>query len=397
MSKLSEMIKKLCPNGVEYKRLGEVLKSIRTGLNPRQNFKLNEPKATNYYVTVKEISSGSLVFSEKTDRITDEAVKIIQNRSNLECGDVLLSGIGTIGKVAIVEIPTDNFNCSESVYLLKPNSDFITTKYLGYVLETADVQNQWAKTSVGSTLKGIRKETLVNILIPLPPLEIQCEIVQILDNFANLTAELTAELAKRKKQYEHYRDMLLNFEGGGRYDKLPISVLCNISRGRVMSKQYLREHVGKFPVFSSQTANGGVFGYIDSYDYDGEYLTWTTDGANAGSVFYQNGKFSITNVCGLVKAKSNRINIKYAYYYLAKNAKQYVSSGMGNPKLMSNVMGNIKIPLPPIAEQKRIVAILDRFDALCNSLTEGLPAEIELRRKQYEYYRDKLLSFKEVG
>ena len=164
-----------------------------------------------------------------------------------------------------------------------------------------------------------------------------------------------------------------------------------------MSKQYLREHVGKFPVFSSQTANGGVFGYIDSYDYDGEYLTWTTDGANAGSVFYQNGKFSITNVCGLVKAKSNRINIKYAYYYLAKNAKQSVSSGMGNPKLMSNVMGNIKIPLPPIAEQRRIVAILDRFDALCNSLSEGLPAEIELRQKQYEYYRDKLLSFKEAG
>ena len=213
MSHLSDMIARLCPNGVEWKRLGEVLRSIRTGLNPRQNFRLNEPNATNYYVTVKEISSGKLVFSDKTDRISDDAVKIIQNRSDLECGDVLLSGIGTIGKVAIVEIPTNNFNCSESVYLLKPNFEFITTKYLGYVLETADVQNQWAKTSVGSTLKGIRKETLINILIPLPPIEIQREIVQVLDNFANLTAELTAELTKRKKQYEHYRDSLLNFNG----------------------------------------------------------------------------------------------------------------------------------------------------------------------------------------
>ena len=164
-----------------------------------------------------------------------------------------------------------------------------------------------------------------------------------------------------------------------------------------MSKKYLRDNAGEYPVFSSQTANGGVFGCISTYDFDGEYVTWTTDGANAGSVFYHDGKFSITNVCGLLKSKRSDVLIKFVFYWLQVVAKNYVSSGMGNPKLMSNVMGRIKIPLPPLAEQERIVKILDRFDKLCNDLTSGLPAEIAARKKQYEYYRDKLLNFKRAA
>lgn len=373
MSRLSEMIKKLCPNGVEYKRLGEVI-----DYEQPSKYIVRDTNYDDAYET-PVLTAGQTFILGYTNE-TDNHYK-----ASKENPVIIFDDFTTAFQWVDFEFKVK----SSAMKMLSSKDDTIASlRYVFYAMQCIHYQ------PVDHSRHWIEKYSKIEI--PLPPLEIQCEIVQILDNFANLTAELTAELAKRKKQYEHYRDMLLNFEGG-RYDKLPISVLCNISRGRVMSKQYLREHVGKFPVFSSQTANGGVFGYIDSYDYDGEYLTWTTDGANAGSVFYQNGKFSITNVCGLVKAKSNRINIKYAYYYLAKNAKQYVSSGMGNPKLMSNVMGNIKIPLPPLAEQKRIVAILDRFDALCNSLSEGLPAEIELRQKQYEYYRDKLLSFKEAG
>ena len=106
MSKLNELIQKYCPNGVEYKPLGEVCKSIKTGLNPRNNFKLNIPNAMGYYVTVKEIVSNKIVFSDKTARIDQEAIDVIQQRSNLEYGDILLSGIGTIGKVALVDINT---------------------------------------------------------------------------------------------------------------------------------------------------------------------------------------------------------------------------------------------------------------------------------------------------
>ena len=200
-------------------------------------------------------------------------------------------------------------------------------------------------------------------------------------------------------QYENYRDLLLDFgvHGGGtsECEWRTISELFIIKRGKVISKDYIKDNSGEYPVYSSQTENDGVLGRISTYDFEGEYLTWTTDGANAGFLFYRNGKFNVTNVCGLLKNNSNDIITRFAYYILFIEAPKYVSKGMGNPKLMSNVMGRIKIPVPPIEEQERIVSILDRFDKLCNDISEGLPAEIEARRKQYEYYRDKLLSFKE--
>lgn len=212
MSRLEELIKDKCPNGVKFDKLSNVLVSIKTGLNPRKNFKLNTSDANNYYVTVKEITSGKITFSNKTDKINDEAVKIIQNRSNLELGDVLFSGIGTIGKVAIVDIKTNGWNCSESVFLLKPKKNIIDSRYLKYILESGQIQEQLKCSSVGSTLKGVRKETLNNLKIAVPPLEVQYEIVHILDNFTLLTAELTAELTARQQQYEYYRNKLLSFE-----------------------------------------------------------------------------------------------------------------------------------------------------------------------------------------
>lgn len=164
-----------------------------------------------------------------------------------------------------------------------------------------------------------------------------------------------------------------------------------------MSKEYLRDNAGEYPVYSSQTADEGVFGRINTFDYDGEYITWTTDGANAGSIFYRYGKFSITNVCGLLKVRDRDVNTRFLSYSLAGIAKNYVSSGMGNPKLMSNVMGRVTIPIPSLAEQERIVSILEKFDALVNNISIGLPAELSARRSQYEYYRGKLLTFKEYA
>mgnify|MGYP003474952902 FL=1 len=155
--------------------------------------------------------------------------------------------------------------------------------------------------------------------------------------------------------------------------------------------------MGEYPVYSSQTVNEGVFGRINTYDYNGEYLTWTTDGANAGSIFYRNGKFSLTNVCGLLKTKVEDVNTKFLSYILATVSKKYVSAGMGNPKLMSNVMANVKVQIPLLAEQNRIVSILEKFDILVNDISVGLPAEITARRSQYEHYRSELLTFKEYA
>ena len=168
-----------------------------------------------------------------------------------------------------------------------------------------------------------------------------------------------------------------------------IDELCTITRGRVMSKDYIRDNVGQYPVYSSQTENNGELGKISTYDFEGEYLTWTTDGANAGSVFYRNGKFSVTNVCGLLKVKVDEITTKYLYHILSITAPKYVNKGMGNPKLMSNVMARIKVPLPPLSIQSEIVHILDSFTLLTAELT----AELTARQKQYAFYRDYLLDF----
>jgi len=163
--------------------------------------------------------------------------------------------------------------------------------------------------------------------------------------------------------------------------------VCNLVRGKVISKDYLRDNEGEYPVYSSQTANNGIFGCINSYMFDGDYLTWTTDGAYAGTIFRRKGKFNITNVCGLIDITEDNLNQDFLYYWLSLTAKDYVNEGMGNPKLMSNVAATISIPLPSLSEQERIVGILDTF----TSSIENLKSQISLRRKQYEHYRDKLL------
>ena len=162
-----------------------------------------------------------------------------------------------------------------------------------------------------------------------------------------------------------------------------------------MSKDYLQTNAGEYPVYSSQTTDDGIFGRINTYDYNGEYLTWTTDGANAGSIFYRNGKFSLTNVCGLLKVTADDVNTKFLSYILATVSKKYVSSGMGNPKLMSNVMASVKVKIPSLREQERVVSILNKFEAIVSDISIGLPAELKARRSQYEYYRGKLLTFNE--
>ena len=260
-------------------------------------------------------------------------------------------------------------------------------------------------------IPALNASSLKQLLIPIPcpenpekSLAIQAEIVRILDTFTELTTELTAELTTREKQYKYYRDQLLTFDGA-EVEWLALAdgevKIAELKRGRVMSKGYLVENAGDYPVYSSQTANNGQIGKIKTFDFDGEFITWTTDGANAGTVFHRTGKFSITNVCGIIKIYDhNKLNYRYLYHWLSFNTKKHVYSGMGNPKLMSNQMAKVPIPIPcpenpekSLAIQAEIVRILDKFDTLTHSISEGLPLEIELRQKQYEYYRDLLLNF----
>lgn len=173
--------------------------------------------------------------------------------------------------------------------------------------------------------------------------------------------------------------------------KYTIKDICLVTRGRVISKMELQEKAGEYPVYSSQTLNNGVFGKINSYDFDGEYVQWTTDGANAGSIFYRNGKFSVTNVCGLLKIKDeylNKIRTDYLAYALTMESKKYVNYATSNPKLMSNVMADMTVLIPPLEVQEEIVRILDKFA----ELEAELEVELEARKNQYEFWRGTIIS-----
>lgn len=204
-----------CTN-IKYLPLEEVIISLNTGLNPRKFFRLNTDDAKNYYVTIREIKNNKIVFNDKTDRINDEALRLCNNRSNLDVNDILFSGTGTIGETALIESKPNNWNIKEGVYSIKPNSQFIFSKYLMYLLQSSKVRSEYLRKAEGGTVKSIQMKKLKEIVIPVPPLSVQENIVKILDRFDKLNNDMSdglpAEIEARKKQYEYYRDTLLSFD-----------------------------------------------------------------------------------------------------------------------------------------------------------------------------------------
>ena len=390
MSKIEDLIRQFCPDGVEWRTIESLTKSICSGLNPRRNFSLNVKGADCNYLTVKEMTSGKIVFSDKTDKITKEAVGIIQNRSRLEFGDILLSGIGTIGRVAIVDIPVGDWNCSESVLLLKADQTLILPKYLKYILEGNEVQVYFNNHATGSTLKGIRQKDLRSLEIPLPPLPVQEAIVNILDRFTVYAAELQA----RQQQYNYYRDTLLSFEGRDDVQWKKLGEVCdNLDRKRKPITASNRI-AGAIPYYGAS----GIVDYVKDYIFDGDFLLVSEDGANLLTRTYPiafsiHGKTWVNNHAHILQFEE-RATRKYVEYYLNSiDLSLWISAG-AQPKLTQDNLNKIPIPVPVLSEQQRIVDILDRFDTLVNDLSQGLPAEIEARQQQYEYYRDQLLTFK---
>ena len=205
--------------GCVWLELGDVIVSLNTGLNPRKFFKLNTEDATNYYITIREMKDGKIVPSEKTDRMNDEARKLCNNRSNLEVGDVLFSGTGTIGETAVIEKEPSNWNIKEGVYAIKPNQTMIQPMYLRYILITDFIKKEYMKKAAGGTVQSVPMGELKKIRIPVPSLQEQNRIVGVLkqlDDLCNdLTSGLPAEIEARQKQYEYYRDKLLTFKERG--------------------------------------------------------------------------------------------------------------------------------------------------------------------------------------
>lgn len=426
MSKLEELIQKFCPDGVEFLALEQVIYSLNTGLNPRSFFRLNTDDAINYYVTIREIHNNKIEFSNSTDRINDEAMRLCNNRSNLEAGDVLFSGTGTIGETALITETPKNWNIKEGVYVLKPNTRKILSKFLMYLLQSYSVRDAYMKKAAGGTVKSIPMKELRKIAIPVPPLPVQREIVRILDNFTELTAELTVELTveltARKKQYEYYLDQFY----GGTYDEmlllkkrtnwevLPLSEIGTFTRGKRFVKadsEGLEDgipciHYGELYTYygvSAEKSKSFLPPELSPklrYAHKDDVIIVGTGENNIDigvGVAWFGEDVAVHDACYIFRHK---LNSKYLAYYLRttiyhNQIKKYVSEGK-ICSISAQGLGKAIIPIPPIEEQQRIVDILDRFDTLCNDLASGLPAEIKARQKQYEYYRDKLLTFKEM-
>ena len=190
--------------------------SLNTGLNPRQFFRLNTDDAENYYITIREIHGGRIVPSEKTDRINDEALCLCNNRSNLEVGDVLFSGTGTIGETAVITEEPSNWNIKEGVYTINPDQTRIVPQFLRYLLTSEQMKTAYMKKVAGGTVKSIPMAEMRKLLIPVPSIDEQKRIVLLLSRFDTLCNDLKeglpAEIEARQRQYEYYRDRLLTFK-----------------------------------------------------------------------------------------------------------------------------------------------------------------------------------------
>ena len=410
MSRLDELIAELCPDGVEYKTLDAITKSVTIGVNPRKFFKLNPPNADCFYVTVRELNGLQGVKQyEKTDKIDKKAVDFIEKRSQIEKDDILFSNTGTVGKMALVIDEPINWNVNEGIYVIKPLKNIINSRFLYYFLSGRNAYKQYSRKFTGSTLKHVTQNALKELMLPVPPLEVQREIVHILDSFTLLTAELTAELTARKKQYEFYRDSLL--KKNCKSEKIKLNTVCEIYDGTHQTPQYTDSGI---PFVSVENIDDlyGTEKFISTEAYEkykikpriGDvFMTRITAGViGKCTVVDRDDDLAYYVSLALLRPDADVLDCKYLKYYLEsswgrKELSKWILWDATPTKINKDDIGRVLISVPPLYTQKRLVQVIEHFDAICTDLNIGLPAEIEARQKQYEYYRDLLLTFAETG
>ena len=386
MSEISDMIQRLCPDGVEYRKLGEVCSVVSAP---------------------KKIDKGDYQSSGMIP-IVDQGKKLVIGYTN-DCYATVPKGCYVIFGDHTREIKYVDFDFAQGadgVKILKANNH-VDIRYLFH-----------AMTNLTIPSRGYNRHWTIarDLEIPVPPLEVQRKIVEVLDNFSELTAELTAELEARKKQYEYYRDNLLNFSqiAPNSVKWMKISEVFEIRNGYTPSKAKAEFwESGTIPWFRMEDIrqNGRILSdsilHITSEGVKGKGLfkansfilaTTATIGEHALIIAdsLANQQFTNLKIC---KSLEKELTIKYVFYYLFvvdewckanTNVSGFASVDMAKFK-------NLLFPIPPLSEQERIVSILDRFESLTTDLTSGLPAEIKARQQQYEYYRDQLLTFKRAN
>lgn len=393
MSRLKELIDRLCPNGVEYiplEKLCAVLRGKRLTKNemvPNGNFPVFHGglEPLGYY-----------------------------NKSNRDAQSVMIINVGaSAGTVCFSE---KEFWSSDGCFCLS-HSERLNSKFAYYFL--SNNQNDFMSKVRHAGIPTLDAKVIRDYLIPIPPIEVQEEIVRILDKFDSYAAELQAELQARKEQYEYYRNLLLTFNpsaygfgtdgeqeiksvttwGGASYEiewKTMGKICKNLDKKRKPITASKRT-AGKYPYYGAS----GIVDYVDSYIFDGQYLLISEDGANLLArstpiAFPINGKNWVNNHAHVLEFENTTTQRFVQYYINMIDVAKYVSGG-AQPKLNQENLNSIILPIPPLELQEKIVSILDRFETLVNDLTKGLPAEIAAVKEQYEYYRNKLLTFKQLA
>jgi type I restriction enzyme S subunit len=278
-----------------------------------------------------------------------------------------------------IQWATGKFWANNHVHVIR-GSYFVNNRFIFHYLKTVN----FIPFLSGGDRAKLTKGKLVEIQIPIPPLPIQKEIVRILDTFTELTAEITAELSARKKQYNYYRETLLSFEDG----EVEWKTLGDIYKFQYGTGNTIPTTGGEYPVYGSN----GIVGSHSEYNSEDSPVIGHI-GAYAGIVNFGKGKHFVTYNGVICKLISEKVNPRYGYHQLLKQDFNSLAKNSSQPFVSYKELNSVKIPIPPLEEQSRIVSILDKFDTLTTSISEGLPKEIELRKKQYEYYRDLLLTF----
>ncbi|WP_292033673.1 MULTISPECIES: restriction endonuclease subunit S [unclassified Brevundimonas] len=315
-------------------------------------------------------------------------------QSNRPANSTMIINVGaSAGTVGYSE---GEFWSSDGCYCIA-HSESLNSRYLFHFLRNVEPHIKGKVRYAGiPTLDAIVLERLA-IPIPCPDepeksLAIQREIVRILDTFTELTAELTAELATRKKQYNHYRDQLLTFEDG-EVEWMQLGELTRIKTGQSVNKNMIADNPGQYPVINS---GRDPLGFLDDWNTEEDPIGITSRGAGVGSVTWQEGRYFRGNLNYSVTIRStDDLNVNFLYHTLEQFQSEIrgLCTFDGIPALNAVNLKKLRIPVPALAEQARIATILDKFDTLTTSLSEGLPREIALRQQQYEKYRDLLLSF----
>lgn len=382
MTKLEQLIDELCPYGVKYEKLDSCC-ALEKGKTPIQKAVAGEYPLV---VTANERKSTNTYQFEKPT----VCIPLVSSRGH---------GVASLNQVYYQEgrFALGNILCGVTPIDENKLSAKFLWYYLNYKKDVLIVPLMKGGANVSLTVDSLKK-----VKIPIPPLPIQQEIVRILDVFTEFLAMISLELSERKKQYEYYSYKLLNFENAVETQKL--RELVDFRNGKGHEKDISND--GKYIVVNSKfiSTNGEVKKYSNKQIcplYIDDILMVMSDLPNGRALakcflVTEDDKYTLNQRIGAFHVKDeNVIKTRFLLYVLNRNQQLLrYDNGVDQTNLRKDDILDIMIPIPSIEEQERIVAILDRFNILCNDISEGLPAEIEGRRKQYEYYRDKLLTFK---